>query len=134
MKVVADTGVLVEVLEDSKLGEKFIQLVNSGKLEPIITNLTLIELTYIICRKYGIDKARELVKKLLDSGYFEIVNALDFADEIVEIKCNNSLSIIDASAIATAKGLGISALFKIEKELKDKNLNNLIFIDNIDDI
>jgi len=134
MKVVADTGLLVEVLEDSKLGEKFIQLVNSGKLEPIITNLTLIELTYIICRKYGIDKARELVKKLLDSGYFEIVNALDFADEIAEIKCNNSLSIIDASAIATAKGLGISALFKIEKELKDKNLNNLIFIDNLDDI
>ena len=134
MKVVADTGVLVEVLEDSKLGEKFIQLVNSGKLEPIITNLTLIELTYIVCRKYGIDKARELVKKLLDSGYFEIVNAFDFADEIVEIKCNNSLSIIDTSAIATAKGLGISALFKMEKELKDKNLNNLIFIDNIDDI
>jgi predicted nucleic acid-binding protein len=66
MRVVVDTGVLVEVLEGSKLGEKFLKLVNSSKLEPIITNLTLIELTYIICRKYGINKARELVKKLLD--------------------------------------------------------------------
>ncbi|AAK41864.1 PIN domain-containing protein [Saccharolobus solfataricus] len=131
MKVVTDTGVLVEVLEGSKLGEKFIQLVDSGKIEPIITNLTLIELSYIICRKYGIDKARELVKKLLDSNYFEVVNAFDFAENIVEIKCNNSLSIIDASVIATAKALGISALFKMEKELKDKKFNNLIFIENL---
>ena len=76
MRVVVDTGVLVEVLEGSKLGEKFLKLVSSGELEPIITNLTLIELTYTVCRKYGINKARELVKKLLDSGYFEVVNAL----------------------------------------------------------
>ncbi|AEE94466.1 VapC-type toxin [Acidianus hospitalis W1] len=131
MRVVVDTGVLVEVLEGSDLGEKFLKLVNSSKLEPIITNLTLIELTYIICRKYGINKARELVKKLLDSGYFEVVNALEFADHIIEMKCNNSISIIDASVIATAKGLGIQALFKLEKELKDKKLENVIFIENI---
>ncbi|BDB99779.1 PIN domain-containing protein [Saccharolobus caldissimus] len=131
MRVVVDTGVLVEVLEGSKLGEKFLKLVNSSKLEPIITNLTLIELTYIICRKYGINKAKELVKKLLDSGYFEVVNALEFADHIIETKCNNSISIIDASVIATAKGLGIQALFKFEKELKDKKLDNVIFIENI---
>ena len=131
MRVVVDTGVLVEVLEGSDLGEKFLKLVNSSKLEPIITNLTLIELTYIICRKYGINKARELVKKLLDSGYFEVVNALEFADHIIETKCNNSISIIDAYVIATAKGLGIQALFKLEKELKDKKLENVIFIENI---
>jgi hypothetical protein len=130
MRVVVDTGVLVEVLEGSKLGEKFLKLVNSSKLEPIITNLTLIELTYIICRN-GINKARELVKKLLDSGYFEVVNALEFANHIIETKCNNSISIIDASVIATAKGLGIKALFKLEKELKDKKLENVIFIENI---
>ena len=131
MRVVVDTGVLVEVLEGSDLGEKFLKLVNSSKLEPIITNLTLIELTYIICRKYGINKARELVKKLLDSSYFEVVNALEFADHIIEAKCNNSISIIDASVIATAKGLGIQALFKLENELKDKKLENVIFIENI---
>jgi hypothetical protein len=130
MRVVVDTGVLVEVLEGSKLGEKFLKLVISSKLEPIITNLTLIELTYIICRN-GINKARELVNKLLDSGYFEVVNALEFADHIIETKCNNSISIIDASVIATAKGLGIQALFKLEKELKDKKLENVIFIENI---
>jgi hypothetical protein len=130
MRVVVDTGVLVEVLEGSKLGEKFLKLVNSSKLEPIITNLTLTELTYIICRN-GINKARELVKKLLDSGYFEVVNALEFADHIIQTKCNNSISIMDASVIATAKGLGIQALFKLEKELKDKKLENVIFIENI---
>lgn len=52
MKVVADTGVLVEVLGCSKLGEKFIQPVDSGKLEPVITNFTLIELSHTICRQY----------------------------------------------------------------------------------
>jgi hypothetical protein len=68
---------------------------------------------------------------LLDSGYFEVVNALEFADHIIETECNNSISIIDASVIATAKGLGIKALFKLEKELRDKKLENVIFIENI---
>ncbi|MQL54264.1 PIN domain-containing protein [Acidianus ambivalens] len=130
MRVVVDTGLIVEVLEGSELGEKFLKLVKDGKLKPVITNLTLIEITYVICRKYGISKAKELVKKLLDSGYFELVNALDFSDYIVEVKCNNSLSILDASVIAAAKGLKVKALFKMEKELKDKRFDNVLFIEN----
>ncbi|MFP3203756.1 MAG: hypothetical protein RXR43_16590 [Sulfolobus sp.] len=68
---------------------------------------------------------------MLDSGYFEVVNALESADHIIETKCNNSISIIDTSVIATAEGLGIQPLFKLEKELKDKKLENVIFIENI---
>ncbi len=132
MKVVVDTGVLVEVLEGSELGEKFVHLVDSGKLEPVITDLTLVEMIYVVCRKYGMDRARELVERLLGSGYFEVVNALDFSDVIAEIKCNNPLSIMDVSAIAVAKALGTMALFKSERELKDKKLDNLLFIENID--
>nr|WP_286189084.1 hypothetical protein [Sulfolobus sp. S-194] len=61
----------------------------------------------------------ELIMKLLDSSYLKVVNALDFTDEIVKIKCNNSISIVDSSVITTAKWLGINTLFKMEKELKD---------------
>ena len=72
--------------------------------------------------------------KLLDSDYFKVVNALDFADEIVEAKCSNSLCIVDTLLVTTAKGLGITALFKMEKELKDKKIDNLIFIENLTNI
>lgn len=68
---------------------------------------------------------------MLDSGYFEVVNALEFADHIIETKCDSSISIIDASVIATAKGLGIKALFKSEKELKEIKLDNVTFLENI---
>ena len=87
MKVVVDTGVLVEVIESTELGKKFIKLISDNKIEPILTNLTITELSYVVCRKYGINKARELVKELLDSGYFTVVDALKFADSIAEIKC-----------------------------------------------
>jgi uncharacterized protein (UPF0212 family) len=48
-----------------KCGQKMREALIVGLLEPIITNLTLTELTYTICRN-GINRARELVKKLLD--------------------------------------------------------------------
>nr|WP_236753495.1 PIN domain-containing protein [Acidianus sp. HS-5] len=77
------------------------------------------------------NKARELVEELLDSGYFTVIDALKFADSIAEIKCKYALSFVDASVIATAEGLGIKALFKMEKELKNKDLKDVIFIENI---
>lgn len=36
MKVVVDTGVLVEAIESTELGKKFIKLISDNKVEPIL--------------------------------------------------------------------------------------------------
>jgi hypothetical protein len=76
-------------------------------------------------------KAKELVKKLIDSGYFEVVNSTLFSDMIAEIKCKFPISVINAFNIGTAVGLKVNALFKKEKELLNIKLKNVLFIEDM---
>ncbi|MDT7892657.1 MAG: PIN domain-containing protein [Thermoproteota archaeon] len=131
MRAIIDTGLLVEIFEGSETGKKLLNLIINDKIEPMITDVTLIELTYILCRKSGIDKAKELVKKLIDSGYFTVVNSTSFSDIIAEIKCKFPISFIDAFNIGSAIGLKVNALFRKERELLNMKLNNVLFIEDI---
>jgi predicted nucleic acid-binding protein len=131
MRAVIDTGLLIEIFEGSEIGKKLLDLIINDKIEPMITDITLIELTYILCRKSGMEKAKELIKKLVDSGYFAVVNSTSFSDIIAEIKCKFPISVIDAFNIGTALGLKVNALFKKEKELLNIKLNNVLFIEDI---
>jgi predicted nucleic acid-binding protein len=131
MRAIIDTGLLVEILEGSETGKKLLNLIINDKIEPMITDVTLIELTYILCRKSGMDKAKELVKKLIDSGYFTVVNSTSFSDIIAEIKCKFPISFIDAFNIGSAIGLKVNALFRKERELLNMKLNNVLFIEDI---
>jgi predicted nucleic acid-binding protein len=131
MRAIIDTGLLVEIFEGSETGKKLLDLIINDKIEPMITDVTLIELTYILCRKSGMDKAKELVKKLIDSGYFTVVNSTSFSDIIAEIKCKFPISFIDAFNIGSAIGLKVNALFRKERELLNMKLNNVLFIEDI---
>jgi hypothetical protein len=122
---------LFEIFEGSETGKKLLDLIINDKIEPMITDVTLIELTYILCRKSGMDKAKELVKKLIDSGYFTVVNSTSFSDIIAEIKCKFPISFIDAFNIGSAIGLKVNALFRKERELLNMKLNNVLFIEDI---
>jgi predicted nucleic acid-binding protein len=131
MRAIIDTGLLFEIFEGSETGMKLLDLIINDKIEPMITDVTLIELTYILCRKSGMDKAKELVKKLIDSGYFTVVNSTSFSDIIAEIKCKFPISFIDAFNIGSAIGLKVNALFRKERELLNMKLNNVLFIEDI---
>ncbi len=131
MRAIIDTGLLFEIFEGSETGKKLLDLIINDKIEPMITDVTLIELTYILCRKSGMDKAKELVKKLIDSGYFTVVNSTSFSDIIAEIKCKFPISFIDAFNIGSAMGLKVNALFRKERELLNMKLNNVLFIEDI---
>ena len=131
MRAIIDTGLLFEIFEGSETGKKLLDLIINDKIEPMITDVTLIELTYILCRKSGMDKAKELVKKLIDSGYFTVVNSTSFSDIIAEIKCKFPISFIDAFNIGSAIGLKVNALFRKERELLNMKLNNVLFIEDI---
>jgi predicted nucleic acid-binding protein len=131
MRAIIDTGLLVEIFEGSETGKKLLDLIINDKIEPMITDVTLIELTYILCRKSGMDKAKELVKKLIDSGYFTVVNSTSFSDIIAEIKCKFPISFIDAFNIGSAIGLKVNALFRKERELLSMKLDTILFIEDI---
>ena len=131
MRAIIDTGLLFEIFEGSETGKKLLDLIINDKIEPMITDITLIELTYILCRKSGMEKAKELVKKLIDSGYFTVVNSTSFSDIIAEIKCKFPISFIDAFNIGSAIGLKVNALFRKERELLNMKLNNVLFIEDI---
>jgi predicted nucleic acid-binding protein len=45
MRAVIDTGLLIEIFEGSEIGKKLLDLIINDKIEPIITDVTLIELT-----------------------------------------------------------------------------------------
>jgi len=131
MRAIIDSGLLFEIFEGSETGMKLLDLIINDKIEPMITDVTLIELTYILCRKSGMDKAKELVKKLIDSGYFTVVNSTSFSDIIAEIKCKFPISFIDAFNIGSAIGLKVNALFRKERELLNMKINNVLFIEDI---
>ena len=131
MRAIIDSGLLFEIFEGSETGKKLLDLIINDKIEPMITDVTLIELTYILCRKSGMEKAKELVKKLIDSGYFTVVNSTSFSDIIAEIKCKFPISFIDAFNIGSAIGLKVNALFRKERELLNMKLNNVLFIEDI---
>jgi hypothetical protein len=40
---------LFEIFEGSETGKKLLDLIINDKIEPMITDVTLIELTYILC-------------------------------------------------------------------------------------
>ncbi|AHC51521.1 twitching motility protein PilT [Sulfolobus acidocaldarius SUSAZ] len=130
MKAIIDTGVLVEILEGSDIGEKITRLIIQNQIEPLITDLTLTELQYVTCRKYGNKRSSEVIQKLLKSGFFGIVDSMRFARKAAEIKCAHSLSIVDAFNIGAAQELKINAIFKKEKEI-DKSISNVVFADEL---
>jgi len=131
MRAIIDSGLLFEIFEGSETGMKLLDLIINDKIEPMITDVTLIELTYILSRKSGMDKAKELVKKLIDSGYFTVVNSTSFSDIIAEIKCKFPISFIDAFNKGSAIGLKVNALFRKERELLNMKINNVLFIEDM---
>jgi len=117
--MVFDTGVFVEILAGSELGRGLMKELLSGKVRAVTTDLNLTELNYIICRKVGWERSREILDKLLLSGYVEVMRAGDFAERAARMKCERSLSLVDCFTISAGEALGVRVLFaRREKELE----------------
>jgi hypothetical protein len=97
---------------------------------PYINTVNLTEVYYVLCRKIGKEKAEEIIKSIIKSGYYEIIGVkpriLKYA---AECKCAYSISLADCFSIATAKFLKTKALFRREEELTKKSIEEVEFID-----
>ncbi len=125
--MIFDTGVFVEILAGSELGRKLMEDLLSGRVKAITTDLNIMELNYVVCRKIGWERSREIVGRLLSSGYIEVLKASDLADRAAKMKCERSLSLVDCVTISAGESLGVSVIFaKHEKEL-ERELNRRPF-------
>ena len=134
--IAVDTGILIEILEDSDLGKVFYQKVlESLQFQKIyISPLTDTELKYIFCRRSGYKDAKELVLEFLKD--FIICSESELRDEAFRLKCNFPISIADCYSLAVGKVFNIPVYMIKEKEIEkviDKLLSmvKVIFIDDI---
>jgi len=119
--IIIDTGVLVELLENSELGKIFYKhfLENPQFERYYISPITDIELKYIFCRRNGYQEAKKIVSDFLKD--FIICSESTLRDDAFRLKCNFPISLADSYSLAVAIVLNIPLCMKKEKEI----LNNI---------
>lgn len=116
--IVFDTGIFIEIIAGTYLGRKLMEILLDGEVNPLTTELNIAELSYIACRKVGWRRGKEVVQKIISSGYIEVLKIGGLLDRAAKMKCERSISLVDCFTIAAGEVLGVDVLFaKREEEL-----------------
>lgn len=113
---VVDTGVLIEYYTGSPLGEKVKEILKRPEILVYLHAYSLTEFRYILCRIFGQTTAEKESSKL--ERALEIVRHPSTEVIAAQIKCAESISLVDCFAIASAIMYQIPVLFKKEIELE----------------
>jgi len=70
-KIVLDSGVILSFLE-GEFRDYYEKILNE-EIIPYINTVNLTEVYYVLYRKIGKEKAEEIIKSLIKSGYYEII-------------------------------------------------------------
>jgi len=116
--IVVDTSVLMEILDETQLGEIFFHKVLSIThiQEFYISPLVDTELKYILCRQKGYENGIKITSEFLKD--FTIYSEEKLRDEAAHLKCNFAISLADCYSLATAKLLDIPVYMKKEDEIE----------------
>lgn len=116
-----DGGVLIALALGDKRTTNLKEGLLRGEIIAYTSELALVEMTYILCRKIGWELANRKAKLLLTSGVVKVVSVSEIADEIVRIKCERALSLADCCTLALARIYNCKALFvRMERELEEE--------------
>lgn len=116
---VFDTSVIVEIIGGTVLGRTVLKFLLEHDVVAFVSEIHVAELKYVICRKQGLEKARKVVEKLLESGYVRVIPVSGFIERAARIKCERAVSLVDAFTIALGEELGLTVVFaSLERELK----------------
>ncbi|MHA1377044.1 MAG: PIN domain-containing protein [Candidatus Helarchaeota archaeon] len=115
---VLDAGVLIALAVGEKLASDIKKKIKNNELKAFCTELAILELTYILCRRIGWDDAVQKKEDLLRSGVIEVIKTEEILDKGARIKCKRSLALADCLSIALGEIYKIPVLFaKKEAEL-----------------
>lgn len=113
-----DTSVILELLYSTIHGIKLKEALKTEKAHGNISEMTITETKYILCRKLGDEEAQARIKNLLDSGYITVHEDSKLIEYAAKFKCKRRLSLPDCFTLALAKKMDVPALFaKKEDEL-----------------
>ena len=123
--IVFDTSILIEMIAGTKLGRKIASLLKGEMVRAFTTELNLVELRYIICRKAGWKKASEIIDKLIRSRYVGIIDIKEISERAALLKCQRALSLVDCFTIAAGETMKMNVMFarrkkELESEVKRK--------------
>ena len=116
-----DGGVLIALALGEKFTENLRESILRGEVEAFTSQIALIEMMYILCRKTGWKIAENKKNSLLFSRMIHIVPLEELLDEVAKIKCERRISLADCCTIALARIYNCKALFvKKERELEEE--------------
>jgi len=116
--MVFDTGVFVDFFSGSRGGEFVYRSLKEGKIFALTTELNIFELLYLLCRKVGLEKSKELITKLKESGCLEVFEVSRLVERAAAIKCERAISIVDCFTLALGEEMEVPVMFAVkEREL-----------------
>jgi predicted nucleic acid-binding protein len=89
-KIVLDSGVILSFLE-GEFRDYYEKILNE-EIIPYINTVNLAEVYYVLCRKIGKEKAEEIIKSIIKSGYYEIIGV---KPNIFKICCRMQMCIFN---------------------------------------
>jgi hypothetical protein len=134
--IVIDTSSLIEILENTKMGKIFFEIIfeKSHIKKYLLSPLVETELKYVFCRKYDFNEANNKINEFLKN--FIIWKEELLRNEAAKLKCKYSISLANCYSIALAKMEDIPVYIKKEKEIEKiiKKLSIEVKINYIDDL
>ncbi len=125
--MVFDTSVLLELIGGSRAGRRLSELLKADLLRPLTTEINVAELRYILCRKVGQEQSKDVVEKLISSGYLRILPINDIAEEASLLKCRRAISLVDCFTIALGGVSRSRVLFAKHEQDLDKEIRKTPF-------
>lgn len=134
--MVFDTSAFIELVNLTPKGILLKESLVSNQPLVHISEISLSEVIYILCRRLGYEKSIDVLKSLLDTQYFAIEQSSTCYELAGRYKCERSLSIVDCYALALGKHLGLPVLFarretELAREIKRKAFDvKIIFLED----
>jgi predicted nucleic acid-binding protein len=122
--LVFDTSSVLELLYSTKHGTKLKEVLKAEKVEGNISEVTVAETRYVLCRRLGSEEAQTRLKNLLDSGYIFVHEISKLIDHASDYKCRRRLSLVDCFTLALAKKIAAPALFARKEEELMKEMSS----------
>lgn len=124
-----DTSVLVKRYYDPGAVED--RLLNAS----IVSEITLSEIYYVLCRKKRVSTANDYLKALIPQ--LEIIQSSSLIQIAGQLKCQFAISLADCWTLAAAKRRNLSALFAFRETEVEDNLADIrksvkvVFLDEL---
>ena len=111
-----DTSTLLELIFSTPSGLKLKEALLAERVLGHVSEYSIFELKYVLCRRLGWSEAERRVKALVASGYVTLHEVSRLMDAAALLKCKHGIAAGDCFTLAVAKRIEGPALFARREE------------------